>query len=110
MHHYKPLNAVVMRERHPLPLIEDLVDQLVKVRIYTTLDLKNGFFHLAIEEGSRKYTSFVTLEGQWEVCKVPFGLCNSPPVFQRYVQYIFRDLIRLKLMLIYITRHLHDLH
>ena len=73
---YKPLNKVVIRERQPLPLIEDVVDQLVNVKVYSTIDLKNGFLHVPIEEESRKYTLFVTPAGQWEFCKVPFGLCN----------------------------------
>ena len=62
---YKPLNKVVVRERQPLLLIEDVVDQLVNVQVFTTIDLNNGFLHVPIEEKSRKYTSFITPAGQW---------------------------------------------
>ena len=72
------------------------------VEVFTTLDLKDGFFHVPVEEKSRKYTSFVTPTGQWEYCKVPFGLCNSPPVFQRYIQFIFKDLIRTGILMVYV--------
>ena len=99
---YKPLNKVVIREKQPLLLIEDVVDQLVNVKVYSTIDLKNGFLRVPIDEESRKYTSFVKPKGQWEFCKVPFGVYNSQPVFQRYVHYIFRELIKLGIVLIYL--------
>ncbi|XP_071044153.1 uncharacterized protein [Parasteatoda tepidariorum] len=49
---------------------------------------------LNVDEDSKKYTSFVTPDGQYEFNKVPFGLCNSPSTFQRYINYVFRDLLR----------------
>ena len=99
---YKPLNTVVIRKRQPLPLIEDVIDRLVGIEVFAMLDLKDGFFHVPVEESSRKHTSFVTPSGQWEFCKVPFGLCNSQPVFQRYIQFILKDPIREKILMIYI--------
>ena len=93
---------MVIRERQPLPLIEDVIDRLANVSVFSTLDLKDGFFHVPVEEHSRKYTSFVTPTGQWEFCKVPFGLCNSPPVFQRYIQYVFKYMIREKILMVYV--------
>lgn len=56
--------------------------------------MKNGFFYDTVEENSRKYTSFVNHEGQYQFLKVPFGLCNSPAVFQRFIDCIFKDLIQ----------------
>jgi len=78
----------------PLPLIEDQLDRLQDAQVFSTLDLKNGFFHVNVDEESRKFTSFVAHNGQYQFLKVPFGLTNSPGVFQRHVNAIFRDLTR----------------
>lgn len=92
-----------MKDRFPLPLIEDQLDRLQDATIFSTIDLKNGFFHVPVEESSRKYTSFVTHSGQYQFLKVPFGLSNSPGVFQRHVNAIFRDMTRKGVALPYIN-------
>lgn len=66
------------------------------------LDLKNGFFHVLVEKDSRKYTAFVTHSGQYQFLRVPFGLCNSPSVFQRFINCIFRDLTKQGIALLYL--------
>ncbi|KMQ94326.1 blastopia polyprotein [Lasius niger] len=91
---YRLLNKKIVRDRYPLPLIEDQLDRLQDTKIFSTLDLKNGFFHMPVEAESVKYTAFIVPDGQFEFLRVPFGLCNSPSVFQRYVNAIFRDAIR----------------
>lgn len=91
---YRLLNKRIVRDRYPLPLIEDQLDRLQDTKIFSTLDLKNGFFHLPVEAKSVKYTAFIVPDGQFEFLRVPFGLCNLPSVFQRYVNAIFRDAIR----------------
>lgn len=49
-------------------------------------------FHVDVDEASQKYISFVTSNGHYQFWKVPFGLCNSPAVFQRFVNEVFKDL------------------
>ncbi|XP_076642233.1 uncharacterized protein LOC143353023 [Halictus rubicundus] len=98
---YRRLNNKIVKDRYPLPLIEDHLDRLQDARIFSTLDLKNGFFRVEIEKNSRKYTTFVTPDGQYEFLRVPFGLCNSPSVFQRYINAIFQELIAKGLVLVY---------
>lgn len=90
---YRQLNKKVIRDRHPLPLIEDQLDRLQGANVFSTLDLRDGFFHVPIEEESRKYTAFVTPDGQYEFLVTPFGFCNSPAVFQRHIRAVFRDLL-----------------
>lgn len=90
---YRKLNLKVIKDRFPVPNLEDQLDQLENGRVFTTLDLENGYFHVPIKPGSRKYTSFVTHQGQYEFKRVPFGLCNSPAIFCRFINFIFQPLI-----------------
>ncbi|GBN25984.1 Retrovirus-related Pol polyprotein from transposon 297 [Araneus ventricosus] len=89
---YRKLNKVVVKDRFPLPLIEDILDRLQGSRVFSTIDLKNAFFHVDVNKDSRKYTSFVTHEGQYQFLKVPFGLCNSPAVFLKGIERVERVL------------------
>ncbi|GFV72387.1 transposon Tf2-9 polyprotein [Trichonephila clavipes] len=56
---YRRLNRKLIKDNYHLPLIDDILDCLQNAKIFTTLDLKNGFFHVAVNERSRKFTSFV---------------------------------------------------
>uniref|UniRef100_A0A182W819 Reverse transcriptase domain-containing protein n=1 Tax=Anopheles minimus TaxID=112268 RepID=A0A182W819_9DIPT len=69
------------------------IEQLAEARVFTTLDLENSYFHVPIAEDSRKYTAFVTHEGQYEFCRAPFGLCTSGNAFCRFINSALRELI-----------------
>ncbi|GFX78119.1 hypothetical protein TNCV_5134671 [Trichonephila clavipes] len=99
---YRKLNQKLVKDKFPLPIIEDVLDTLQEAKVYSTLDLRNGFFHVNVEEDCRKYTSFIVPDGQFEFNKVPFGLSTSPGVFQRYVSSIFRDLTRKGIVISYL--------
>ncbi|GFW29450.1 retrovirus-related Pol polyprotein from transposon 17.6 [Trichonephila clavipes] len=99
---YRKLNQKLVKDKFPLPIIEDVLDTLQEAKVYSTLDLRNGFFHVDVDENCRKYTSFIVPDGQFEFNKVPFGLCTSPGVFQRYVSSIFRDLTRKGIVISYL--------
>ncbi|GBM25400.1 Transposon Ty3-I Gag-Pol polyprotein [Araneus ventricosus] len=98
---YRKLNRKLVKDRFPLPLIEDVLDKLQDAKVYSTLDLKNGFFHVEVNEDCKHFTSFVVPDGQFEFNKVPFGLRSSPSVFQRYVYSIFRELMRKGIVIFY---------
>lgn len=98
---FRQLNKKVYRDRYPLPNIEEQIDMLQSGKFFTTLDLTNGFFHVSVDKQCTKYLAFVTPNGQYEFLKVPFGFCNSPAVFQRFINMIFRDLIAKGYVLIY---------
>lgn len=71
---FRRLNKKVIRDHFPMPNIDEQLDRLHGAKNFSTLNLKNGFFHVPVEENSIKYTSFVTKEGQYEFTKAPFGL------------------------------------
>lgn len=99
---YRQLNKKIVRDRYPLPLIEDQLDCLQDAKYFSTLDLKNGFFHVPVDKDSQKYTAFIVPDGHYEFLKVPFGLCNSPSIFQRFINVTFQDVIRDKIVLTYL--------
>ncbi|GFV70778.1 hypothetical protein TNCV_1946881 [Trichonephila clavipes] len=99
---HRKLNKKIIKDRYPLPIIEDVLDKLGNGKIFTTLDLKNAFFHVDVDEASRKYTAFVTEAGQYEFLKVLFGLSISSNYFQRYIDYVFRELLRDGTLIIYL--------
>lgn len=99
---YRKINEKIVKDRYPLPLVEDSIDSLHKQRVFSSIDLKNGFHHVEIEEKSRQITAFVTPDGQYEYCKAPFGLCNSPAIFQRFINNIFHEAQRAGLVQLYL--------
>lgn len=98
---YRRLNKKISMDRYPLPLIEDLLDKLSTMRVFSVIDLKNGFFHVAVAPNSRKYTAFVTSDGQFWFLKTPMGLNIAPPIFQKYINVAFRPLVQQGIVLIY---------
>lgn len=98
---YRELNKLTVRDRFPLPLIDDQLDKLKGKKIYSLLDLKSGFNQVRIEESSVKYTAFVTPTGQYEYVRMPFGLCNAPSAFTRFIYRIFQDMIVSEEILVY---------
>ncbi|GFX77879.1 retrovirus-related Pol polyprotein from transposon 17.6 [Trichonephila clavipes] len=99
---YRKLNQKLVKDKFPLPIIEDVLYTLQEANVYSTLDLRNGSFHVDVDEDCRKYTSFIVPDGQFEFNKVPFGLSTSPGVFQHYVSSIFRDLARKGIVISYL--------
>ena len=80
-----PLNDYVVPDRHPLPLIEDLLLKLRGMSVYSKVDLRKGYFHILLDEASRKYTATITPLGLMAYNRLPMGLKDSASVFQKCV-------------------------
>ena len=68
-----------------MPIIDDILEKLGKAKFFTTLDLRSGYCHIALDKDAIKKTAFVTPFGKYEYLKVPFGLAQAPSYFQNLV-------------------------
>nr|GFC39697.1 putative reverse transcriptase domain-containing protein [Tanacetum cinerariifolium] len=78
---YRELNKLTVKNRYPLPRIDDLFDQLQRSSLYSKIDLRSGYHQLRVQEGNIPKTTFRTRYGHYEFQIMPFGLTNTPTVF-----------------------------
>ena len=90
---YRRLNSVTEKDTYPLPLIQDIFDQMGGSVIFSTLDLKAGYWQLPVAEEDIPKTAFRCHKGLFQFKVMPFGLCNAPAVFQRTMDYVLSGLI-----------------
>ncbi|SNX84754.1 related to pol protein [Melanopsichium pennsylvanicum] len=100
---YRGLNEVTVKNRAPLPLIEEQLFLLRKAKIYTKLDLKAAYNLVRIANGDEWKTAFGTQLGLYEYLVMPFGLANAPAHFQSLINTIYRDIIG-----VYVVVYLDD--
>ena len=77
---------------HPLPNIDQLYTKLRGAKVYTTLDLRSGYYHIKLGKGSHAKTAFVTPFGKYEFNMVPFGLAQAPAYFQVLISKVLKGL------------------
>ncbi|KAJ1573671.1 hypothetical protein NDA15_001334 [Ustilago hordei] len=100
---YRGLNEITVKNRAPLPLIEEQLFLLRKARIYTKLDLRAAYNLIWIAKGDEWKTAFGTQLGLYEYLVMPFGLANALAHFQSFINDIFQDIIG-----IYVVVYLDD--
>jgi hypothetical protein len=77
----KPLNAALKRERYQIPVIDDLLLDVMDACVFTKVDLSSAFWHLELDEKSSVLTTFATPYGRFRWLRLPFGLNVSSVIF-----------------------------
>ena len=86
---YMQLNRVTIKNRYPLPRIDDLFDQLRGTRVYSKIDLRTGYHQLRLRETYIPKTAVRTRYGHFEFTVMPFGLTNAPAAFMDLMHRVF---------------------
>ncbi|KAL0553936.1 hypothetical protein IC582_007840 [Cucumis melo] len=90
---YRELNKVTVKNRYPLPRIDDLFDQLQGATVFFKIDLRSGYHQLRIKDGDVPKTTFRSRYGHYEFIVMSFGLTNAPTVFLDLMNRVFREFL-----------------
>lgn len=89
---FRKLNAVTIKDKYPMTLIDEQIDKLGGNRYFTGLDLASSYYQVPVETDSIEKTAFIIPKGHYEFLRMLFGLTNAPAVFQRLMDTVLKDL------------------
>ena len=98
---YHALNKITVRNRYPLPIINDLFDRLHGAKYFSKLDLRSGYYQVRIAKEDEPKTTCVTRYGAFEFLVMPFGLTNAPATFCTLMNQVFHEYLN-KFVVVYL--------
>ena len=90
---YRPVNAITIKDRYPLPNIGEIRNRLEGANWFTKIDLRDAFYSIRMKDGHEWKTAFLTRWGLYEFLVMPIGLSNAPATQQRCINNLLQDLL-----------------